>query len=38
MAILEMIQNGEINIMQENLFGDVLIKKSAHTPMRLKRK
>ena len=37
-ACLELTKDGIINIMQENLFGDILIKKSAHTPMRLKRK
>ena len=36
-ACLELTKDGIINIMQENLFGDVLIKKSAHTPLRLKR-
>ena len=37
-ACLELTKDGIINIMQENLFGDVLIKKSSHTPLRLKRK
>ena len=37
-ASLELTKDGIINIMQEKLFGDILIKKSLHTPMRLKSK
>ena len=37
-ASLELTKDGIINIMQEKLFGDILIKKSSHTPMRLKTK
>ena len=37
-ASLELAKDGIINIMQEKLFGDILIKKSSHTPMRLKNK
>ena len=37
-ASLELTKDGIINIMQEKLFGDILIKKSSHTPMRLKNK
>ena len=37
-ASLELTKDGIINIMQEKLFGDILIKKSSHTPMRLKIK
>ena len=37
-ASLELTKDGIINIMQEKLFSDILIKKSTHTPMRLKTK
>ena len=37
-ASLELTKDGIINIMQEKLFSDILIKKSPHTPMRLKTK
>ena len=37
-ASLELTKDGIINIMQEKLFSDILIKKSSHTPMRLKNK
>ena len=37
-ASLELTKDGIINIMQQNLFEDILIKKSSHTPMRLKNK
>ncbi len=37
-ASLELTKDGIINIMQEKLFGDILIKKSSHTPLRLKTK
>ena len=37
-ASLELSKDGIINIMQEKLFGDIFIKKSSHTPMRLKSK
>ena len=37
-ASLELTKDGIINIMQEKLFSDILIKKSPHTPMRLKNK
>tara|TARA_A100001011_G_scaffold394593_1_gene487349 strand:- start:655 stop:1422 length:768 start_codon:yes stop_codon:yes gene_type:complete len=37
-ASLELTKDGIINIMQKKLFGDVLIKKSSHTPLRLKNK
>ena len=35
-ASLELTKDGIINIMQEKLFSDILIKKSSHTPLRLK--
>ena len=37
-ASLELTKDGIINIMQEKLFSDILIKKSSHTPLRLKTK
>ncbi len=37
-ASLELTKDGIINIMQENLFDDVLIKASKHTPLKLKEK
>ena len=37
-ACLELTKDGIINIMQEKLFGDILIKRSTHTPLRLKIK
>ncbi len=37
-ASLELTKDGIINIMQEKLFSDILIKKSSHIPMRLKNK
>ena len=37
-ASLELTKDGIINIMQEKLFSEILIKKSSHTPLRLKTK
>ena len=37
-ASLELTKDGIINIMQDKLFSDILIKKSSHTPLRLKTK
>ena len=37
-ASLELTKDGIINIMQEKLFSYILIKKSSHTPLRLKTK
>ena len=37
-ASLELTKDGIINIMQEKLFDDILIKKASHTPLRLKTK
>ena len=37
-ASLELAKDGLIDIMQKNLFDDILIKRSSHIPMRLKNK
>jgi len=37
-ASLELTKDGLIDIMQKKLFDDILIKKSTHTPLRLKTK
>ena len=37
-ASLELAKDGLISIMQKKLFDDILIKKSTHTPLRLKTK
>ncbi len=37
-ASLELTKDGLINIMQDNLFDDVFIKRAAHIPLRLKTK
>ena len=37
-ATLELSKDGLINIMQKELFDDILIKRSTHIPMRLKTK
>jgi len=37
-ATLELTKDGLIDIMQKKLFDDILIKKSTHTPLRLKIK
>ncbi len=37
-ASLELTKDGIVNIMQEKLFSEILIKKSPHTPLRLKTK
>ena len=37
-ASLELSKDGLINIMQKKLFDDIFIKKSTHTPLRLKTK
>ena len=37
-ASLELSKQGIIDIMQKKLFDDILIKKSTHTPLRLKTK
>ncbi len=37
-ASLELTKDGLIDIMQKKLFDDILIKKSTHTPLRLKIK
>ena len=37
-ASLELTKDGILDIKQEKLFGDILIKKALHTPLRLKTK
>ena len=37
-ASLELTKDGLINIMQDNLFDDIFIKRAAHIPLRLKTK
>tara|TARA_B100001996_G_C18639581_1_gene585099 strand:+ start:404 stop:1171 length:768 start_codon:yes stop_codon:yes gene_type:complete len=37
-ASLELTKDGLINIMQDNLFDDIFIKRAAHIPLRLKNK
>ena len=37
-ASLELTKDGLINIMQDNLFEDIFIKRSTHIPLRLKTK
>ena len=37
-ASLELTKDGLINIMQDNLFDDIFIRRAAHIPLRLKNK
>tara|TARA_S200000501_G_scaffold366529_1_gene401379 strand:- start:136 stop:897 length:762 start_codon:yes stop_codon:yes gene_type:complete len=37
-ASLELTKDGVINLIQKNLFGDILIKVAEHTPLKLKEK
>tara|TARA_B100000029_G_scaffold203760_1_gene201798 strand:- start:782 stop:1549 length:768 start_codon:yes stop_codon:yes gene_type:complete len=37
-ASLELTKDGVIDLMQKNLFGDILIRTAKHTPMKLKGK
>ena len=37
-ARLELTKDGVINLIQKNLFGDILIKVAEHTPLKLKEK
>jgi len=37
-ASLELTKDGLINIMQDNLFDDIFIKRATHIPLRLKTK
>ena len=37
-ASLELTKDGVIDMMQKNLFGEVLIRTAKHTPMKLKGK
>ena len=37
-ASLELTKDGVLNLVQENLFDDVLIRAATHTPLKLKEK
>ena len=37
-ASLELTKDGVIDLMQKNLFDDILIRTAKHTPLKLKRK
>ena len=37
-ASLELTKDGVINLIQKNLFEDILIKVASHTPLKLKEK
>ena len=36
-ASLELSKEGVLNIMQEKLFDDILIRSAKHTPLKLKK-
>ena len=37
-ACLELTKDGVIELMQKNLFGEILIRTAKHTPLKLKEK
>ena len=37
-ASLELTKDGIIDLMQDKLFGDILIRSAKHTPMKLREK
>ena len=37
-ASLELVKDGVIDVMQQNLFEDIFIRTAKHTPLKLKEK